>query len=555
MRPPVLLQQAHSPIQQNLVHNKTIYLLYEKTPDIAVNRKRIAIFLLAIELLYPGFSGQALAYHRLENPQQYSVYNIDTASLARLHQHTTDFLWLENKQMNPQAHQALNFIADSSWHGLKPDDYRYSFLQQLDPARSQASALHFDLLLSDSLLKLIADISMGRLNPVAVDPKWAIPQTTFDAVAFLQQALASPRLIDSLNALYPETVHYRQIKAAAARYKNYVNRGGWAEINNIPPLAIGDIDEKVAAVRERLALEGYISGSDTATTANVFDEALKQAVQQFQYHHSLKADGTVNPATLQAMNVSAAQRLLQININLERLRWLPDDLGKRYLMVNLANYRLTAMEDGEVKLDMPVIVGKTSRATPSFSSEMTQLVLNPHWYVPHKLAVQDLLPKQQKDPDYFSRNQFRVFHNENGHKIEINPDSIDWHTVKPHYFPYSLVQAPGERNALGRLKFILPNPWRIYLHDTPSKSLFKQTQRNFSAGCIRVKDPVALAAFSLAGDDHQLLDRITSNTSQKIELKQPLPVYVIYATVWLNNNELIFSPDSYRRDQKMAGYL
>jgi murein L,D-transpeptidase YcbB/YkuD len=226
-------------------------------------------------------------------------------------------------------------------------------------------------------------------------------------------------------------------------------------------------------------------------------------------------------------------------------------------MVNLANYRLTAIEDDEVKLDMRVIVGKTKRETPSFSSQMTHIVLNPKWYVPNKLARLDLLPKQQANPGYFARYNFRVFNFEDGIKKEISPDTVDWQAMSEQYFPYSLVQEPGKKNALGQLKFILPNPWKIYLHDTPSKSLFNHSQRNFSAGCIRVEDPLALASFSLSKNSGQqpLLDIISSNENYTAELEQPLSVYAIYATVWLNGDEVMFSPDSYRRDQRMAEYL
>jgi murein L,D-transpeptidase YcbB/YkuD len=188
---------------------------------------------------------------------------------------------------------------------------------------------------------------------------------------------------------------------------------------------------------------------------------------------------------------------------------------------------------------------------------MTHIVLNPKWYVPNKLARLDLLPKQQANPGYFARYNFRVFNFEDGIKKEISPDTVDWQAMSEQYFPYSLVQEPGKKNALGQLKFIMPNPWKIYLHDTPSKSLFNHSQRNFSAGCIRVEDPLALASFSLSKNSGQqpLLDIISSNENYTAELEQPLSVYAIYATVWLNGDEVMFSPDSYRRDQRMAEYL
>jgi murein L,D-transpeptidase YcbB/YkuD len=242
---------------------------------------------------------------------------------------------------------------------------------------------------------------------------------------------------------------------------------------------------------------------------------------------------------------------------MERLRWLPDYLGQRYIMVNLANYQLTAVENEQVKLNMRVIVGKQKRSTPSFSGKITHVVFNPYWNVPHKLARLDLLPKQQANPDYLASHHFRVFSNETGNKVEVNPDTIDWQALSERYFPYTLRQEPGEKNALGRLKFIIPNPWAIYLHDTPSKSLFNHSRRTFSAGCIRVEDPLALASFSLGETAVQqsLTEILDTEDEYETKLEQPVTVYAIYSTIWFDGDDLIFSPDSYHRDQAMAKYF
>lgn len=528
-----------------------------KRKSINLITPKTIVFVVFIKLIGQCFSGSALAYQRSSEASLHSDYAIDTISLSILYPQASDYLWIDKLQLKDQAYHALEFIAVSANHGLNPNDYHFDLLQQLDPQLNESEAHLFDLMLSDGLLKLIRDMSVGRLDPDVVDPKWSIPRVTFDATAFLQHALSSNNFKTSLNSLVPASDQYRQLTAAAARYLEFVDHGGWHKIPATPELRAGDVHQNIAAIRDRLLFEDNKPGLPRPGKLNHYDKELEQAVQQFQRRHSILADGIIGPATLRAMNVSAADRLQQININLERLRWLPDDLGKRYIMVNLANYRLTAIEDDQVKLDMRVIVGKSKRATPSFSSQITHIVSNPHWYIPNKLARMDLLPKQQSNPNYFDRYNIRVFTIENGERTEINPDSVDWHSVSNQHFPYSLVQDAGKNNALGRLKFILPNRWKIYLHDTPSKSLFNKSRRTFSSGCIRVEDPFALANFSLSSKTNQqkLLDIASSNESYSTKLEQPLSVYAVYTTVWFLENEIIFSPDSYLRDRKMAKYI
>lgn len=481
---------------------------------------------------------------------------IDVAALARLYPQASDYLWLHNQQLTKQARQALAFIAGASRHGLDPDDYHADLLRQLQPEQDESEAHLFDLVLSDGLLKLAHDMTQGRLDPAIVDPKWSIPRQPFDAVTFLREALSGNNLNASLNSLVPDSRSYRQLLNAAERYKRIVDDGGWIKIPATPLLRAGDAHDNIAVIRQRLLTEGYHVDLPRPSKRNIYDDQLRQAIQQFQRQHSLYPDGIIGPATLHALNVSASARLQHIYINMERLRWLPDDLGRRYILVNLANYRLQAIEENRVKLDMRVIVGKKKRSTPSFSSAITDIVLNPRWYVPGKLARKDLLPKQQRNPDYFSRFSFRVFAYENGRRTEIDPDSVDWQSLSENNFPYTLVQDPGNKNALGHLKFVMPNPWKIYLHDTPSKNLFKQSRRTFSSGCIRVEDPLALADFSLDHTpDRPVTELINSEEIYTTRLEQPLPVYAVYATVWLDGDAIVFSPDSYGRDRRMLGYL
>lgn len=519
-----------------------------------MNTYKITIYIVVINLICSFVSVPALASQLLEKQQKHRAANIENSTLSAPDDHSTGHPWIENKQPNTKAHEALDFIANSSRHGLNPSDYHYDVLQHTDTATGKFDAHRFERLLTEGILKLIHDIAVGRLNPAVVDPKWVIPRMHFDAAKFLQLALQADSFKACLDALIPASDEYYQLTAALRRYQEYIDRGDWPKAPESPVLRIGDTHQNIPVIRKRLAFENAALDS---TTSNHFDDNLEQVVKQFQRRYSLKDDGIIGPETRRAMNVSATERLQQIKVNMERIRWLPDDLGKRYIMVNLANYRLNAIEDDETKLDMRVIVGKKQRPTPSFTSRITRVVVNPHWYVPARLARLDLLPRQQANPDYFDNYNFRIYENKNGKRIEVDPDSIDWHSLSKNHFPYSLVQEPGKDNALGQLKFIAPNPWSIYLHDTPAKSLFDKTSRNFSSGCIRVEDPLALANFSLAGMNrrYELLDYIDKNKSYSTKLEQPVSVYAIYSTVWCNGNELIFSPDSYNRDKRMTDYL
>ena len=393
-----------------------------------------------------------------------------------------NYRWLGNQQLTNHAYDALDFIAASSRHGLDPEHYHYSTLTQIDPSVSPDTAQQFDDLLTEGLVQLIHDVRLGRLDPTDVDPQWFIPQDKFDAIEFLQQALLFDHLRSQLNALLPNTTDYYQLSNAASRYQRYVDRGGWHEIAELPLLHLGDHHPLVPDIRTRLAFEGYNSALLSNADPTRYDAGLEQAVRHFQHNHGLKVDGIIGTGTRQAMNVSANDRLQQIHINQERHRWLPRDLGQRYILINLANYQLRAIDNGEQQLAMRVVVGRKSRPTPSFASEMTNLVFNPYWNVPSKLARLDLLPKQQEDPNYFYLHNIRVFTIEQGQKIEHDPYTIDWSSLSRHDFPYTLRQDPGEHNALGQLKFMFPNSWQIYLHDTSHKELFNEAKRDFSSG-------------------------------------------------------------------------
>ncbi|MCX4193269.1 L,D-transpeptidase family protein [Methylophaga sp. OBS1] len=468
-------------------------------------------------------------------------------------------IWLNELQLSQQGRQALHFLSTVAQHGLEPEDYHLDLLQQLSSPDNAEYARYFDLLLTDALLDLIHDLAIGRLDPTQADPQWHIQRDDIDPAAILQNALLSPHLGDTLNQLLPKSSQYHQMTEALSEYRHYVARGGWETLpENMPRLLKpGTEHEAVPALRRRLSTEDFYHPRPSLEDATHYDETLVQAIKQFQRKHGLKQDGIVGPNTLAVLNLSAQAMVDKIRINLERYRWLPDNLGERYLLVNLGSYQLTAVENNDIKLSMKVIVGKETRSTPSFSSAMSHIVINPYWNVPHKLARRDLLPKQKKDPDYFFLNAFNIFLRGTGFESPVDPYLVNWDEVTADNFPFRLQQRPGEQNALGRLKFMFPNPWSIYLHDTPDKALFEETQRNFSSGCIRIEQPLALAEFSLNRDNarESVVNKIESGRNLGEKLEQPLPVYAVYFTVWPYQGEVFFSTDPYKRDQRMLKFL
>ena len=284
------------------------------------------------------------------------------------------------------------------------------------------------------------------------------------------------------------------------------------------------------------------------------------AVIDFQSRHGLEVDGVVGPATLAALNTSLEEKVKRIRLNLERWRWMPEDLGSRHVQVNIADFQLIAFEQGQVVLEMKIIAGRDYRQTPVFSDRISYMVLNPSWYVPQSIAVKDKLPLIKKNPGYLAQQRIKVYSSWKGDAKEINPYYIDWSKVSASNFYYRLRQSPGPNNALGRIKFMFPNRFNVYLHDTPSRELFNKTNRTFSSGCIRIQYPEELALYLLKDDprwnQERLHKALNSMKEQSIRLLSPVPVHLLYWTVFVDNDGVVqFRNDIYGRDAQLAKAL
>jgi len=477
---------------------------------------------------------------------------LDWPTLSRVYRgHDYGPFWLGDHGPRSRAGQLLTVLRHAGEHGLDPADYHLQTLERLWPASSSIARARLDILLTDALIRYGRDLWTGRLDPAEAQPAWHVEREAFDPRAMLLLALSSTDLYGLLEDLAPRIAIYRRLQQALRRYRAIARTGGWPEIPEGPLLERGDQDPRVHAITERLLATGDLRHRGTEPC--MYGAAVEQAVRRFQRRHGLEVDGIVGPETRAAMNMPVSQRLAQIQLNLDRWRWLPRDLDERYILVNAAGFRLHAVADGDPIVTMKVIVGKPYRETPAFSERMTHIVINPRWNVPDSIARKDLLPKQQADPDHFQQMGIRVLESWAPDAREFDPETINWDALSRSHFPYRLQQEPGPRNALGRLKFMLPNRFDIYLHDTPARHLFQRSRRTFSSGCIRLEEPLALAEFVLADEAWDLPDLrrlIASGETRTIHLSRALPVYLLYFTVWVDEDGMIrFARDVYHRDQ------
>ena len=448
----------------------------------------------------------------------------------------------------------IGAIEDSESHGLQAHDYHLDGL--IGSGRCDATR---ELLATDAWLALAAHLHAGRVNPLTVEPDWTATRPTIDAVALLERALTEGDVAGALERLAPRDPLYAELRQTLARYRGYAARSGWVGIEAGPTLHRGDGGIRVEQLRARLQLSGLLE-ADAETDASAsatFDEPLENAVRAFQRRTNLEPDGAVGALTLAQLNRRATNRIDQARANLERLRWLPEDMGRRHIRVNIADYRLEAWADGAIERVHQVIVGKQYRSTPSFSGRIDHLVFSPWWEVPRSLAVKDKLPLFRRDPDALARLGYVVIDRDGR---VVDPAGIDWKALSANNFPYRLRQRPGPKNALGAVKFLFPNSHNVYLHDTSDPGLFGHVRRSFSSGCIRVESALDLAQWVLAPMPEWTRKHIdaaaTAGVEQSVVLAEPVPVHLLYMTAVSDGNGGVrFIDDLYDRDPALITAL
>jgi L,D-transpeptidase YcbB len=466
-------------------------------------------------------------------------------------------IWV-GPEADGRTQQLIEALGASPRDGLDPAPYRLSEIASLAQVASTSGQAELELRASAALLRYVSDVRTGRLALHEIDPELFIRPGNLDRLAILERAAEAPNIERFLHDQAPSNPVYRRLRRVLAEYRDIGARGGWPAVPDGPSLKPGMADPRVGDLRLRLMASGdlTIEGADPTT----YDPALVQAVQRFQSRHGLEADGVVGGQTLAALNVPVQQRIEQILINMERWRWMPDDLGDRYILVNLAGFELDVVDDGSTVLDMRVVVGKTYRRTPVFSGRMTYLDFNPYWIVTPSIARKDILPRMQADPGYAKEEGMRVFDGWEEGARELDPQTVDWPSIDAKSLAFKFRQDPGPKNALGRVKFVFPNEFNVYLHDTPKRDLFQRTVRTFSSGCIRVEKPLDLAAYLLQSDPDwtraRIDDVVASGKTMRVVLPEPVAVHLTYSTVWFGEGGTIhFRDDIYGRDALIAQAL
>lgn len=459
---------------------------------------------------------------------------------------------------NPDAiRQLLDAIRSIGADGLNSADYHLAALEQLQQQVSSkapaAQLAEYDLLLTDSLVRLGYHLMIGKVDPVKLDQNWNMDKTVgdLDTVLAMADAVTNGTVDRLVDGLRPQAPIYAQMKTALARYQRIAEEGGWQLLPDGPAIKPEMSDPRIPALRERLAVSGEFTGADRQSSD--YDTTLEEAVRLFQRRHGLEDDGVIGKGTLQALNVPVEQRIDQLRVNLERARWILRDLPADYVLVDIAGFQVSLVRDSNVVWETRAQVGKPYRKTPVFRSEITYMDMNPTWTIPPTILRKDVLPAIKRDPEYLQKKNMRVLDKQGN---TIDPASIDW----SRGFPYMVRQDPGPGNALGRVKFMFPNKYAVYLHDTPSKSLFDRTERAFSSGCIRIDKPFEFAELLL--DDPQQWGQeairkvIDSKQTRSVSLPQPITVLLLYWTVNFDaDGHVIFKQDIYDRDAAVVSGL
>jgi L,D-transpeptidase YcbB len=527
----------------------------------AINRNH-AIVVLAVALAACGgerepetLPGEAIR-EMLTAINGDSVVTLASGDTVRISGHTVAFYesrayqaaWAGPRKLLDRGQALHATIGRSDEDGLPADRYRHDVASRLlaaletedrDARLADSVAVRYladvDVLLTEGFNRYSSDLVTGTLDPADAGIEWHIATEVANEEVVLHNVLNGRDPQEIVAFLRPSIPYYERMRTALAHYREVEARGGWPEVPEGETLKEGERNVAVAVLRERFLRGPSAQEAELARVGqadpDLFDASLKEAVQSFQRRHSIDPDGAVGAATLRELNHTVEEWIAELKLNLDRWRWLPNDLGERFIMVNIAGFELEVVDNGRAVESMNVVAGRLDRQTPVFADSMQYVVVNPYWNVPNGIFEKDVRPKMERDPSYLVNNNMEMV---NGR----------------------VRQKPGPKNALGRYKFLFPNEYDIYLHDTPDGHLFSRTSRDFSSGCIRLERPEDFARLMLdmltdrgAGQ----LDAALTNWNERwIKLDRTMPVYLLYFTAWVQEDGTVrFHHDVYGTEDKL----
>ncbi len=480
--------------------------------------------------------------------------------------------WYSATTVLPHTQSLMGYLKNAGSAGLNEDAYALADIDKIqnsllgtDGEYDLPRLMKLDVFTTAMALTYLHHTHAGRVKPTEVDNEnntWIEKYQPADLVDELYSAVQNNTIDLIIKKAEPKYELYEKLKIAREEYKKIVTEGGWEKINleNYTKLKIDSTEEfnthvLVPTIRNILSKTGdfQLAENSVADTSQIYDEKLRQAVMNFQERHTLERDGVVGMNLLREMATSAEERLEQIELNMERLRWLRDSLGDSYIIANVPSYWMRLYDGGKRNFETKIMVGQSFHETPLFVDTMKYIVLSPKWYVPISIMTNELLPKLRRGGSYFSRNNFSIYQRTSSGLREISPSSVNWNRVS-NMGNYSIVQNSGAGNSLGRVKFIFPNADNIYMHDTPS-TRFDEANRALSHGCIRLFEPEKLANYLLKEKSEvwtpeKVHETMYSGNTTNINLERQWVVHIVYWTTWVDDTgEVHFSKDVYGYDQ------
>ena len=466
--------------------------------------------------------------------------------------------WTESHDLTTAGDSAINLLSTAYLEGLNPNDYHtvsiQHLLQQLaksQTAQDQVNILvNLDLSISDGLLLYMHDLYYSKINIKKMYPDWTNIQVPINLVHKLQLSVVNPQQI--VNTLEPRFADYNKLKSQLLQYQQILSNTNWPIIPNGATLKVGMRDSRIKLIRQRLSISGELAKGNI--DSRYFDTNLENAVITFQENNGIFDDGIVNQETLDAMNIPIKKLIQLIELNMDRIRLLPNNLGASFLLINLPAYSLDVIQNHHRFLTMDVAVGGMTHPSCILNSQIQYLVLNPYWNIPQSIAESEIWAAIKQNPNYFNLKHIQMFQSDSHGIHIIDSNKFNWHKMTKHEFNrYRYRQSPGELNALGKVKFFFQNTCGIYLHDTNESQVFEEYNRAFSHGCIRISQPLNLTTFILNSQKQWSIDKVASmfknDINRNVKLVMPYQLYIVYQTAFVDRNNILqFRPDIYHLD-------